>query len=111
MKARGDGALRHGLRGRRSNRKLPEKVKQRAVELYRHKKQARQWHDYGPTLAAEELGEQYGISGSPETLRKWGVDAKRWRSRRSPVERAHVWRPPRARFGELVQWDTSEHHW
>jgi transposase len=111
MKARGDGALRHGLRGRRSNRKLPEKVKQRAVELYRHKKQARQWHDYGPTLAAEELGEQYGIAVSRETLRKWLVEAKLWRSRRSPVERAHVWRPPRARFGELVQWDTSEHHW
>jgi Homeodomain-like domain-containing protein len=25
MKARGDGALRHGLRGRRSNRKLPRR--------------------------------------------------------------------------------------
>ena len=23
----------------------------------------------------------------------------------------HVWRPRRSRFGELVQWDTSEHDW
>ena len=50
---RGDGALRHGLRGRASNRKTPEAVKWRAVELYRKKKQAKLWHDYGPTLAAE----------------------------------------------------------
>jgi hypothetical protein len=33
-------------------------VKQRAVELYRQKKQAKLWHDYGPTLAVEELAEQ-----------------------------------------------------
>jgi Homeodomain-like domain len=55
LQRRGDGGLRHGLRGRASNRKTPEAVKQRAVELYRQKKQAKLWHDYGPTLAAEEL--------------------------------------------------------
>jgi transposase len=32
-RARGDSGLRHGLRGRPSNRKIPEAVKQRAVEL------------------------------------------------------------------------------
>src|SRR5215475_5912683 len=52
-RAGGDRALRHGLRGRASNRKTPEAVKRRAVELYRKKKQAKLWHDYGPTLAAE----------------------------------------------------------
>ena len=31
-RARGDSALRHGLRGRLSNRKTPEAVKRRAVE-------------------------------------------------------------------------------
>ena len=30
-------------------------------------------------------------------------------SRRS--KEVHVWRPRRSRFGELVQWDTSEHDW
>lgn len=49
-RAGGDSALRHGLRGRTSNRKTPEWVKGRAVELYREKKQAKLWHDYGPTL-------------------------------------------------------------
>jgi len=27
------------------------------------------------------------------------------------VEQVHVWRARRARYGELVQWDTSEHDW
>jgi hypothetical protein len=109
--ARGDAALRHGLRGRRSNRKMPEAVKWRAVELYRQKKQAKLWHDYGPTLAVEELAEQHGIAISRETLRQWLIEAKLWRSRRAHVEQVHVWRTRRARFGELVQWDTSEHDW
>ena len=26
-------------------------------------------------------------------------------------EEVHVWRPRRSRFGELVQWDTSDHDW
>jgi helix-turn-helix protein len=109
--ARGDEALRHGLRGRRSNRKTPERVKRRAVELYRQKKQAKLWHDYGPTLAVEELAEQHGIAISRETLRQWLIEAKLWRSRRAQVKQVHVWRTRRARFGELVQWDTSEHNW
>jgi len=34
-----------------------------------------------------------------------------WRARRSRIERVHLWRPRRARYGELVRWDTSEHNW
>ena len=111
LRAGGDAGLRHGLRGRQSNRKTPETVKQRAVELYRQKKQAQLWHDYGPTLAVEELAEQHGITLSRETLRKWLIETKLWRARRARVEQAHVWRARRARYGELVQWDSSEHHW
>jgi transposase len=110
-RARGDRALRHGLRGRPSNRKTPAAVKRQAVELYREKQQAKLWHDYGPTLAAEELAEDYGITISRETLRRWLIEAKLWRVRRARVEQAHVWRVRRARYGELVQWDTSEHDW
>src|SRR6516225_2061 len=110
-RARGEGALRHGLRGRASNRKTPAAVKQQVVALYREKKQARLWHDYGPTLAAEELAEQHGIRISRETLRQWLIEAQLWRRRRARVEQVHVWRARRARYGELVQWDTSEHDW
>ena len=111
LRVQGDGGLRHGLRGRRSNHKAPEEVRRRAVELFRDKKQARLWHDYGPTLAAEELSEQHGIHISRETLRQWLIEAKLWQRRRAHVERTHVWRARRARYGELVQWDTSEHNW
>jgi hypothetical protein len=111
LRTGGDGGLGHRLRGRASNRKTPEEVKRRAVELYRKQKQAKLWHDYGPTLAAEELAEQHGIQVSRETLRQWLIEANLWRRRRARIEQAHVWRARRARYGELVQWDTSEHDW
>jgi DNA-binding Lrp family transcriptional regulator len=111
LRVHGDGGLRHRLRGKRSNHKAPEELKGRAVELFRQKKQARLWHDYGPTLAAEELSAQHGIKVSRETLRQWLIEAKLWRRRRARIEQVHVWRARRARYGELVQWDTSEHDW
>jgi hypothetical protein len=111
LRKEGDRALRHRLRGRPSNRKTAEVVRRRGVELFRQKQQAKLWHDYGPTLATEELAEEYGIRVSRETLRQWLIEAKLWRARRSRIERAHIWRPRRARYGELVQWDSREHHW
>ena len=83
LRTRGDAGLRHGLRGRPSSRRTPETVKRRVVELYRQKKQVKRWHDYGPTLAVEELAEQHGIAISGETLRKWLIAAKLWRARRA----------------------------
>ena len=82
LRVHGDGGLRHRLRGKRSNHKAPEELKRRAVELFWQKKQARLWHDYGPTLAAEELAEQHGIHISRETLRHWLIEAKLWQRRR-----------------------------
>jgi len=32
-------------------------------------------------------------------------------ARRQRVVEIHSWRARRARFGELIQWDTSEHDW
>lgn len=109
MRREGDRAVVHGLRGRTSNRKLPAEMKQRAIALFGEHKQARQWHDYGPTLAAEELASEYQLQVSKETLRKWLIEAKLWRTRRTRVERVHTGRTRRARWGELLQWDTSEH--
>src|SRR6266852_1117965 len=71
LRREGDRALRHRLRGRPSNRKTPEAVKRRVVELFRQKQQAKLWHDYGPTLAAEELAQDYGIRVNRETLWQW----------------------------------------
>jgi hypothetical protein len=37
--------------------------------------------------------------------------AKLWRGRKQKVTELHLYRDRRSRFGELVQWDTSEHAW
>ena len=39
------------------------------------------------------------------------MEAGRWKSRSRQIEEAHAWRARRNGFGELVQWDTSEHDW
>jgi hypothetical protein len=72
-------------------------MKARAVKLFAQQKQARQWHDYGPTLAAEELAE-HELKVGKETLRKWLLQAELWKARRARVERAHMWRRRRARW-------------
>jgi len=56
VQARGDRAVVHRLRGRPSNRRLPEATKRRAVELFRQQKQARQWHDYGALVKKVVFG-------------------------------------------------------
>ena len=48
---------------------------------------------------------------SRETVRQWMMGAKLWRARKQHIEKIHEWRPRRSRFGELVQWDTSDHDW
>jgi transposase len=107
MKRQGDRVVVHGLRGRASNRKIASKVRAQAIELL----QQRDWHDFGPTFASEQLAKRYGIEISDETLRGWMMAAGLWKSRAHRIEEVHCWRPRRSAFGELVQWDTSEHDW
>lgn len=104
---RGDRAVVHGLRGRESNRKIEEKVRQKAVKVL----SAAVYRGFGPTLASEHLAKKHGIEVSRETLRKWMQSAGLWKGRRRRPENAHMWRERRSRCGELVQWDTSDHDW
>src|SRR5260370_575309 len=106
LRAEGDGAIVHGLRGRRSNRKIPEILAQRALRVLRRER----YRGFGPTLAAEHLARQ-GLSVSRETLRQWMSAAGLWRPRSRRVKAVHVWRPRRAAFGELVMMDSSPYHW
>lgn len=107
MKKRGDAVVVHGLRGRASNRKIATQTQKRAIELL----QQPDWHDFGPTFASEQLAKRHGIELSDETLRKWMIQADLWKTRGHKIEQVHCWRPRRSAFGELVQWDTSEHDW
>lgn len=106
MRKEGDRAVVHRLRGRESNRKIAEPVREKAVALVN-----REYGDFGPTLAREYLAERHGIGVSRETLRQWMIGAQLWKPRRARIERVHLWRPRRAQCGELVQWDASEHDW
>ena len=71
----------------------------------------RKYHDFGPTLASEYLAKDDGIVVSRETLRGWMTEAGIWRSRRQRIEEVHLWRQRRSCFGELLQWDMSDHDW
>ncbi len=102
----GDGGIVHRPRGRASNRRLGADLEARAVVLVKAK-----YRDFGPTLAAEYLTEKHGLEVSKEKLRQWLMEAGVWRRKRRRVEEIHTWRPRRSCWGELVQWDTSEHDW
>jgi transposase len=107
MNQQGDAVVVHGLRGRPSNRKLPAKTQKQAMKILTQP----DWHDFGPTFAAEQLAKRYQIQVGKETLRGWMREAGLWKSKSRRLEQVHGWRPRRSAFGELVQWDTSEHDW
>jgi len=102
----GDGGILHRLRGRASKRRIAEAVREKAVRLVK-----REYRDFGPTLATEYLAEKHQVKMSRETLRKLLMEAGVWKRKRRRVEEVHVWRARRACWGELVQWDSSDHDW
>jgi transposase len=103
----GDKSVIHGLKGKPSNRGIEEETREKAVRIL----SAEPYHGFGPTLASEYLRDKHGIEVSKETVRQWMIGAKLWRARQARVEQVHLWRPRRSQWGELVQWDTSEHDW
>ena len=100
----GDAALVHGLRGKPSNHRKDAKLQRRVLQLYR-----KDFHDFGPTFAAEKLAER-GLEVSADTLRRWLLAAGLWQLRRHRASHRSR-RPRRACFGERVQVDTSIHNW
>jgi len=107
MIQQGDAVVVHGLRGRPSNRRLPAETQRQAVKLLKQP----DWHDFGPTFASQPLAKRHGMVVSDENVRKWMIEAGLWQSKTQRLGEVHAWRPRRSAFGELVQWDTSEHDW
>lgn len=107
MKTDGDGVVVHGLRGRSSNRRIDEQTQARSIKLLKQP----EWHDFGPTFASEQLAKRHGIEVSKETVRAWMVAAGLWKEQPRKVTEMHRWRARRSGYGELVQWDTSNHDW
>jgi len=107
LAAEGPGSLVHGLRGRRSNNRMPEREELRIGALLRER-----YPDFGPTFAAEKLREIHGVDRDPGTVRRVQVGLGLFSPRRlrTPAERRAA-RLPRPSFGELVQFDGSYHDW
>jgi transposase len=109
---RADGAkgLKHQSAGRASNRAAPTKRREQVLALVREKYSGTVDERFGPTLAAEHLASEDGLTIDHETLRRWMLGAGLWsRARkRSPHRRR---RERKAHFGELVQLDGSFHPW
>ena len=101
----GPAGVIHRLRGRSSNRRAPEALKQRVLSRY----QAR-YAGFGPTLASEKLRERDRLRVNRETLRQWLQAAGLWQRQRHSGPQ-HVWRERKAARGEMLQLDGSHHDW
>ena len=70
---RADGAkgLKHRSAGRPSNHARPTAERERALTLVRHKYSGTVDERFGPTLAAEHLASEDGVTVHHDTLRRW----------------------------------------
>jgi hypothetical protein len=101
---KGDSGLIHGNCGKKSNRRLPEGIREAALLAYRER-----YGDFGPTFAAEKLAEEEGIKISVGTLRNLLINAGEWKGRRQRKEYRSR-RERRPCFGDLIQFDGSHHN-
>src|SRR5437016_5336670 len=106
----GAAGLKHRSAGRASNQATDVRIRERVLALVREKYGGGVAERFGPTLAAEHLASEDGVTVDHETLRRWMLVAGLWsRARkRSPHRRR---RERKAHFGELVQMDGSFHLW
>lgn len=106
LRVEGPRGLVSQKRGHASNRKLPRKLRERAVVLVQSR-----YSDFGPTLAAEKLHELHGVFVSVETLRRWMIAEGLWVPRSQRTRRVHQPRHRRSCVGELIQIDGCDHAW
>lgn len=101
----GDGGIGHRSRGKESNRKKSQKMKERIIRLYRQK-----YMGFGPTLTVEKMSEMEGITLSKETMRTWLMESGDWQKSRNRKQHRQ-WRERKEYCGEMVQMDGSHHDW
>jgi hypothetical protein len=103
--AEGDEGICHRTRGKTSNHRIPKKIKEKALKLFKEK-----YKDFNLVHATEKLFEVHGITINDETLRLWLNGAEiPYKKRKARKHRR--WRERKAHFGELVQIDGSHHDW
>ncbi len=105
VREEGDDGISHRSRGKVSNRRVPQKVKDKALKLYREK-----YSDFGPTFASEKLLDVHEIKLSDETLRLW-LNKENIPYEKRKGRKHRQWRERKHHFGEMVQMDGSHHDW
>jgi transposase len=105
VRQEGQRGIVHRLRGRPSNRKIGDQLKDKVIKLYRGS-----YKGFGPTLASEKLLERDGVNISDETLRRWLIETGDWKRGRNR-RRHRQWRERKGHRGEMVQMDGSHHAW
>ena len=106
----GAKGLTHRSAGGPSNHARPAAERARVLALVRKKYGGAVDLRFGPTLAAEHLASEDGVTVHHDTLRRWMVAAGLWsRARKRSPHRQR--RERKAHFGELVQLDGSFHLW
>jgi transposase len=106
----GAKGLTHRSAGRPSNRAPAAEAREEVLALVREKYSGAVDDRFGPTLTAEHLASEDGLTVDHETLRRWMLAEGLWsRARKGGRHRRR--RERKAHFGELVQLDGSFHEW
>lgn len=109
-RAEGAKGLQHRSAGVVSNHARPAAERAQVLALVREKYSGSADTRFGPTLAAQHLASEDGITVHHDTLRRWMLTAGLWsRARKRGPHRQR--RERKAHFGELVQLDGSFHDW
>jgi hypothetical protein len=106
MRTSGAEGLVSRKRGRPSNRRHRDALREHVVSLVRE-----HYPDFGPTLAREYLAERHDIKIGCETLRQLMIAEGLWKDRDARRPRPYQPRYRRDCRGELVQVDGSKHWW
>lgn len=107
VREKGTEGIIHQGRGKRSNRKIQDDLREKTKKLLKEK-----YPDFGPKFAAEKLKDNHDIVHSKETARMMMVDLglRKVRPRKGNGE-YRAWRPRKEYFGEMQQFDGSYHKW
>ena len=90
-----------------SNNQIPQEKKDQVLNFFRQKDH----HDFGPTLTHEYLIESGMSDISVSSVRQIMIQNGLWHPKEIRELKVHPLRHRRAKIGELIQLDGSEHDW
>jgi hypothetical protein len=93
-------------RGKPSNNRLLDNLKEKALSVIKEK-----YYDYGPTLVKEKLEEKHKLKLSKETIRQVMIKDGLWNPKKVKEKKVYARRTRRSRYGELEQIDGSYEYW